>query len=73
MTDNLARLVVNVSSDGTVSAETIGVKGESCLNVIGILEEILSATTIESAFTAEYFEQENVNQEAVSNVVEHHE
>lgn len=48
-------LKVSVAPDGTVTAETIGFTGSACLSQIGVLEDLLEATTVRSAFTDEYF------------------
>lgn len=49
-----ARIVVTVRSDGTISAETQGIFGEECLDYIAVLEDILDARTVESAYTADW-------------------
>ena len=48
-------LKVSVAPDGTITAETIGFTGSTCLSQIGALEDLLEATTVRSAFTDEYF------------------
>jgi Protein of unknown function (DUF2997) len=48
------RIVVTVSGDGTVSAETVGLTGAACLDYIAVLEDLLDARTVHSAYTAEY-------------------
>ena len=56
-------LKVSVAPDGTVTAEalstvdgeTIGFTGSACLSQISVLEDLLEATTVRSAFTDEYF------------------
>ncbi|MDG4785621.1 DUF2997 domain-containing protein [Micromonospora sp. WMMD1102] len=53
-------IVVTVATDGTVSAETVGLTGAACLDYIGILEDLLEARTVRSAYTAEY-DQPNVH------------
>lgn len=52
------RIVVRIGVDGQINAETIGIKGAKCLDVIGLLEELLEAQTVSSAFTAEYRQNE---------------
>jgi hypothetical protein len=47
-------IVVTVSGDGTVSAETMGLTGAACLDYIAVLEDLLDARTVHSAYTAEY-------------------
>ncbi|MGD6978848.1 MULTISPECIES: DUF2997 domain-containing protein [Citricoccus] len=48
------RIVVRVASDGTIAAETQGIKGARCLDYIEVLEALLKAEVTSSAFTAEY-------------------
>lgn len=48
------QVVVRVSPDGIVHAETRGIKGPSCLDQIQLLEDLLEATTHSSSFTDEY-------------------
>jgi hypothetical protein len=47
-------IVVTVSGVGTVSAETVGLTGAACLDYIAVLEDLLDARTVHSAYTAEY-------------------
>ncbi len=48
------QLHVRVTADGTVTAETHNVTGEACLGYIDLLENLLEATTVDSAYTADY-------------------
>lgn len=50
------QVVVRVSPDGIVHAETRGIKGPACLDQIQLLEDLLDATTHSSSFTSEYNE-----------------
>lgn len=50
------QIIVRVTSDGQVHAETIGIKGPKCLDSIQLLEELLDAQATASAFTPEYNE-----------------
>nr|WP_204343026.1 DUF2997 domain-containing protein [Micromonospora terminaliae] len=45
---------MTVTSEGLVSAETQGLIGDACLDYIAILEDLLDARTVESAYTADY-------------------
>jgi len=49
-------LIVRVTPDGAVAAETQGIKGQPCLDYIQILEDLLDAETTSSAFTDEYYQ-----------------
>ncbi|MER7008745.1 DUF2997 domain-containing protein [Dactylosporangium sp. NPDC000555] len=50
----MRRIVVTVAADGTVSAETLGVKGSKCLDYIAVLEDLLEAQTVNSEYTSDY-------------------
>lgn len=56
-------LKVVVAPDGTITAETIGFTGTACLSQISLLEDILEASTVQSAFTKEYFTTQATIQE----------
>jgi len=53
--------------DGRVEAETVGIKGPACTHVLPLLEQLLDAEVVESAFTEEYYQTEKV---AVEQTVE---
>ena len=48
------QIVVRVGVDGLITAETIGIKGERCLESIALLEDLLDSGTFSSTFTDEY-------------------
>lgn len=54
------RIQLRVYPDGRIEAEVQGVPGKKCTDYIAVLEELLEAETIESAFTPEYFQAEEV-------------
>lgn len=45
---------VRIAPDGTITAETKGMKGTRCLDAIQALEELLHAQTTQSSFTDDY-------------------
>ncbi len=47
-------LHVRVGVDGVVTAQTKRVTGAACLDYIAVLEDLLEATTTDSAYTADY-------------------
>ena len=59
---NTTQIIVSVSAEGIVTAETKGVTGTKCLDYINVLENLLDADTISSAYTKDYDRQE-VNEE----------
>ncbi|MEW2381417.1 DUF2997 domain-containing protein [Micromonospora sp. NPDC047707] len=48
------RIVVTVTSEGVVSAETRDVLGDGCLDYVTVLEDLLAARTVQSAYTADH-------------------
>jgi len=54
MTTGPRRIVVTVTAQGTISAKTVGFTDDSCLDYIAVLEDLLEARTVESAYTEEY-------------------
>ena len=65
----MKKIKLRIYTDGKVEAETNGVKGKACLDYISILESLTGATTVDSDFTAEYYETENRIDTAVLNEV----
>lgn len=48
------RIVVTVTSEGVVSAETRDLLGERCLDYVTVLEDLLAARTVQSGYTADH-------------------
>ena len=49
---------LKIYKDGRIDAETHGIRGKTCLDYVGILEQLTGARAVDSDFTAEYFEPE---------------
>jgi len=64
------KVKIRIKPDGTIEAETQGIKGKACTDYIKILEEMLEAKTVESEYTSEFYEQEQVmiNQQQVNTI-----
>jgi hypothetical protein len=56
----MKKIKLRIYTDGKIDAETQGIKGKACLDYIAILEQLTGATTVDSAFTAEYKENDNL-------------
>jgi Protein of unknown function (DUF2997) len=54
------QLRVQIFQDGQIQAEVLGIKGKKCTDYISILEELLEAETIDSEYTSEYYETEEL-------------
>ena len=59
-------LTLRIRRDGTVEAETRGMKGRECLPYIAELERLLDAEAIDSDYTGEFYEATDLGQEAAS-------
>jgi pyoverdine/dityrosine biosynthesis protein Dit1 len=57
------KIRIQIFSDGQIKADVLGVKGKKCTDYISILEELLEAETIDSEYTAEYYETEQLEVE----------
>jgi hypothetical protein len=49
-----AKLIVTVTPDGLVTAQTQGILGERCLEYIVPLEDLVGGQTITSEYTADF-------------------
>jgi hypothetical protein len=49
-------LKIHIFADGRISAATEGIVGKECLKYIPVLEELLEAETVDSAYTEEYYQ-----------------
>lgn len=48
------RIRIEINEDGTINVKTLGIKGEACLQYVEIMERLLDAEAVDSAFTEEY-------------------
>ena len=56
MTGN-PRIIVTVSADGLVGAETVDILGDRCLDYIAVLEDLIDGRVTGSAYTADHARQ----------------
>lgn len=54
------QIKIQIFQDGTVQAAVEGIKGKRCTNYIKIIEELLEANIIDSDYTPEYYESEEL-------------
>lgn len=62
----MKRVTLRIRRDGTVEAETHGIKGRECLPYIAELEDLLDAEAVDSDYTGEFYEATEVGHEAAS-------
>ena len=63
------KIVVKIQPNGEILVETLGIKGEACLDVIDLMEQLLQAETVDSSYTKEYFEQQTKNTNTQHNTI----
>jgi hypothetical protein len=59
------QIKIQIYPDGRIQADIAGIKGKKCTDYIQILEEILNAEAVESSYTPEYYQTEEVNLEEI--------
>ena len=52
------QLKIKLLPNGEIQMETIGIKGQKCLDYIPLMESIADLKIIKKEFTDEYYEQE---------------
>jgi hypothetical protein len=53
----MKRITLRIRPDGTVEAETHGMKGRECLPYITRLEDLLEAEAVDSDYTEDYYNE----------------
>ncbi|MEF9953097.1 DUF2997 domain-containing protein [Clostridium sp.] len=54
------KLKLRIYADGRVKADIQGIKGKKCTNYIKMIEELLEAEAVDSEYTSEYYEEDEV-------------
>ena len=55
------QLKIKLLPNGEIQMETIGIKGQKCLEYIPLMESIADIKITEQKFTEEYYEQEDID------------
>ena len=53
----MKQIVVKISSDGIIQAETMNMRGHECQKYIKSLEELTGAVSVDSMYKDEYYEE----------------
>ncbi len=59
--DLMSKLIIKIKKDGTIEAETKGIKGKKCDDYVKIIEELTNSKTVNLEHTKEYYENEEEN------------
>ncbi|HEX3013435.1 MAG TPA: DUF2997 domain-containing protein [Methanobacterium sp.] len=54
------KIQIQIFPDGTIQVDIQGIKGKRCTDYMKILEEILEAKTMDSDYTPEFYESDDV-------------
>ena len=57
------QIKIRIYPDGKIESQTVNIKGKSCLKYIQPLESLLEAKIVDSEFTNEYYEVNNMIEE----------
>lgn len=60
-------ILLTIGADGSIQAETKGIKGEKCLQSISALEDMLDSVTLDSKYTQEFYESTTSQQMKLGN------
>ncbi len=56
----MKQLKIRIFADGKIQSITEGIKGRACLNYLSVLEQLTGARAVDSDYTSEYYEEENI-------------
>lgn len=56
----MAQIEIKIRPDGKIEAETFGVKGRKCMDYLKIIEQLTNARTVDSDYTEEFYQQEDI-------------
>ncbi|MFD3259086.1 DUF2997 domain-containing protein [Paenibacillus lentus] len=62
------KIQVRIFPDGSIHAETKGIKGEKCTDLIPILEKLLDAEAVKAEYTEEFYETEQIQIQQAQNI-----
>lgn len=57
----MEKVQIRIFPDGSVQAETKGIKGGKCTDLIPILESLLNAKAVNAEYTKDFYETEEVS------------
>jgi hypothetical protein len=63
------QIKIRIYPDGKIEAKTHGIKGKKCANYIQVLEHMLEAKTVESSYTDEYYQEQQVINEETNQII----
>lgn len=56
----MQQIRIKIGNNGVIEAETIGIKGKKCLKYLEKVEKMANAVTVDSEFTDDYYESNEV-------------
>lgn len=60
----MKQIIVKISPDGIIQAETMNMRGHEYQKYIKTLEELTGAVSVDSMYKDEYFEEAHVHQDS---------
>lgn len=65
----MKQIKIKIGTNGKIEAETLGMKGKECLKYLQRIEQMANATTIDSEFTKEYYETNEILEQTLEQEV----
>ncbi len=65
----MKQIKIKIGTNGRIEAETLGMKGKECLKYLQRIEQMANATTIDSEFTKEYYETNEILEQTLEQEV----
>ena len=62
----MKQIILKISSDGFIQAETMNMRGHECQKYIKCLEELTGAVSVDSMYKDEYYEETSVQHDNYS-------
>ena len=66
----MKQIVIKLSVDGTVEAETLGMRGVECQKYLNQITSLTGAVPVESQYKKIFYEDSNIENIANNNIVE---
>lgn len=56
----MKQIEIRIFPDGKIESKTVNIKGKNCTKYIQVVQEMTNAQVVDSEFTNEFYESENV-------------
>lgn len=61
----MKQIVIRISPEGVIDAETKNMKGHECQKYVSVIEELTGAVAVESKYTSSFYQNVDNNREII--------